>query len=448
MAEQVLTDFIRALRSADVRVSTGEAIDAVNAVKLIGYGDRQLLFDTLGCVLAKSPAEKLAHDRLFELYFSRTATPEPTSETESDGEARASDGPADLPDLLDLLQSGDEAQTAIAMERAAQDAGLANIRFSTQVPYFTQQMMQAMGVERLETEMLSAFRERTSDGDARAQELIDGRREMFTRARQHAQQAFDTFGAGATELFRQDFLSEKSISSLDRRDLERMRVLVEKMAKRLAVKHSRRKRKKNRGQLDIRKTLRSNAGFDGVPFDLAWKQTKRDRPKIVAICDVSGSVARTVRFLLMLLYSLNEVVPDIESFAFSGRLKDVSPILEAQNFNAAMDELINSIGLSSTDYGQSLSDLRTDHWQVIDRRATIIMLGDGRSNYGDPRVDLFKQASARAKQTIWLCPEPQSQWGTGDSEMLRYRPHCNRMVHVSTIKDLERIIDQILASYH
>ena len=47
MAEQVLTDFIRALRSADVRVSTGEAIDAAEAVKLIGYADRQRLLDTI-----------------------------------------------------------------------------------------------------------------------------------------------------------------------------------------------------------------------------------------------------------------------------------------------------------------------------------------------------------------------------------------------------------------
>jgi len=441
MAEQVLTDFIRALRSADVRVSTGESIDAVNAVKLIGYGDRTLLADTLRCVLAKSPAEKLAHDRLFDLYFSRKPLPAPT---EQSTDSRA-DGPGDL---LDLMQSGDEAQIAIAMEQAGQEVDLADIRFSTQVPYFTQQMMKSMGLDRLESEMMSAFKQRSPEGDAKAQDLIDGRKDMFMRAREHAQQAFDTYGAGATEQFRQDFLSEKSITSLDRRDLERMRALVEKMAKRLAVKHSRRKRKTNRGKLDVRKTLRANAGYDGVPFKLAWKQTKRDRPKIVAICDVSGSVAQTVRFFLMLLYSLNEVVPDIESFAFSGRLKNVGDILERQDFNPAMDQIINSIGMSSTDYGQSLSDLKTEHWRAIDRRATVIILGDGRSNYGDPRVDIFQEASQRAKQVVWLCPESENQWGSGDSEMLRYRPFCNKMVHVQTIKDLERVIDEVLSSYN
>lgn len=445
MAEQVLTDFIRALRSADVRVSTGEAIDAAEAVKLIGYADRQRLSDTLRCVLAKSPAEKVAHDRLFELYFSRK--PLPQSEPRSEEDAQTShqeDGPGDM---LDLLKSGDETAIAMAMERAGQDAGLQNIRFSTQVSYFAQRMMNALGVERLESEMMDAFRQRTEEGQEKAETLIEGRKQMFGRAREHAKQAFETYGAGATLAFREDVLAETALTALDVRDLGRMQVLVQKIAKRLAVKHSRRRRKKNRGQLDVRKTLRANAGFDGVPFDLAWKQTKRDRAKIVAVCDVSGSVARVVRFFLMLLYSLNEAVPDIDSFAFSGRLENVGEILETEDISAAMDQIINSIGMSSTDYGQSLSDLKMNHWNVLDRRTTLIILGDGRSNYGDPRLDLFREAAARVKRVIWLTPEGESLWGSGDSELNRYRPHCHTMKHVTTIKDLERILDEALARY-
>ncbi|MEM9841444.1 MAG: VWA domain-containing protein [Pseudomonadota bacterium] len=445
MAEQVLTDFIRALRSADVRVSTGEAIDAAQAVKLIGYADRQRLLNTLRCVLAKSPAEKLAHDRLFELYFSRQALPQtpPPDETAPD----ETDPPEGTGDMLDLLERGDETQIAVAMERAGQAAGLQDIRFSTQISYYAQQMMKALGVERLEGEMMQAFRARTEDGQAQAEALIEGRKQMFSRARQHAKQAFDTYGAGATLAFREDVLAETALTALDVRDLGRMQALVQKIAKRLAVKHSRRRRKKNRGQLDVRKTLRANAGFDGVPFDLAWKQKKRDRAKIVAVCDVSGSVARVVRFFLMLLYSLNEVVPEIESFAFSGRLEDVSDTLEGQEFASAMDKIINAIGMSSTDYGQSLSDLKMNHWSVLDRRTTLIILGDGRSNYGDPRVDLFQEAAARVKRVIWLSPESESLWGSGDSELPRYRPYCHTMKHVTTIKDLERILDEALSRY-
>lgn len=445
MAEQVLTDFIRALRSADVRVSTGEAIDAAEAVKLIGYADRQRLSDTLRCVLAKSPAEKVAHDRLFDLYFSRQALPQSAPpEASEQGDETESDGPGDI---LDLLETGDETAIAMAMERAGQEAGLQNIRFSTQVSYFAQQMMQSLGVERLEGEMMQAFRERTDEGQAYAEELIEGRKQMFGRAREYAKQAFETYGAGATLAFREDVLAETALTALDVRDIARMQALVEKIAKRLASKHSRRRRKKNRGQLDVRKTLRANAGFDGVPFDIAWKQTKRDRAKIVAVCDVSGSVSRVVRFFLMLLYSLNEVVPDIESFAFSGRLENVGETLETEDFAAAMDKIINKIGMSSTDYGQSLSDLKMNHWNALDRRTTLIVLGDGRSNYGDPRLDLFREAAARVKRVIWLTPEGESLWGTGDSELPRYRPHCHTMKHVTTIKDLERILDEALSRY-
>ena len=213
MAEQVLTDFIRALRSADVRVSTGEAIDAAQAVKLIGYADRQRLSDTLRCVLAKSPSEKLAHDRLFDLYFSRQAIPQQAPEEPQESpSADSSEGPGDL---LDLLETGDETAIAMAMERAGQEAGLQDIRFSTQVSYFAQQMMKSLGIERLEREMMDAFRERTEDGQARAEDLIEGRKDMFGRAREHAKQAFETYGAGATLAFREDVLAETALTALD-----------------------------------------------------------------------------------------------------------------------------------------------------------------------------------------------------------------------------------------
>ncbi|MEO1407047.1 MAG: VWA domain-containing protein, partial [Pseudomonadota bacterium] len=171
------------------------------------------------------------------------------------------------------------------------------------------------------------------------------------------------------------------------------------------------------------------------------------RPKIIAICDVSGSVSQYVRFLLMLLYAFRETVPDIRTFAFSGRLEDVDKTFEEFGFEAGMERIIKTIGMSSTDYGQALSDLRVGHWDAIDRRSTIIMLGDGRSNYGDPRLDLFKEAAARAKRVIWLCPEPQSLWGTGDSAIPRYQPHCAVLEEVASLKDLERAVDGVLAAY-
>ncbi|MEO0981696.1 MAG: VWA domain-containing protein [Pseudomonadota bacterium] len=444
-AERTLTEFVRALRSADVPVSTAEAIAAVEAVRLMGYQDKDVLKDSLRPVLAKSVDEASDFDRLFDLFFARRAP-----ETSGGGEGAQADGESEgeaPQDMVELAQSGDEAAIAMAIEQAGRDANVQDIRFSTQTAYYAQQMMKAMGVEKLESRLLDRLQAHTEEADAEAEALMGARRDMMRRAREHANAQFEVFGRGETDRFREDFLSEKRISDFDRSDHERMKALVAKMAKRLAVKHSRRRRKKNRGQLDVRRTLRRNAGRDSVPFDVHWKQKKRDRPKFIAICDVSGSVARYVRFLLLLLHSLNDVVPHFRAFAFSARLTDVGDWLDTDGFERAMERIVRDVGMGSTDYGQALSDLKVDHWNAIDRRTTLFILGDGRSNYADPRLDLFKEAAARAKRTIWLNPEGPSGWGTGDSVIPRYKPFCNTMEHVATLKDLERAVDTALAAY-
>ncbi len=464
--ERTITDFVRALRSADVNVSTAETLDAVQSLKLVGYEDRGLMKRALRSVLAKSEPEKDTYDRLFELFFSRDLTEDSRDQDQQNGEngessessssdqqpsmeAGESDSNETPQDLLQLAQNGDEAKIAVALENAANAAGVKQIRFSTQVSYFAQKMLKEMGVEKMEKSLLAAFKERTEEGDAAAQEMIDARKEMTLRAREYVQKQFDIFGAGATQQFREEFLAEKRINEMDRSDMDRMKPLVQKLAKRLAAKHSRRRRSKKRGQLDVRKTLRANSGRDGVPFDVFWRQTKKDRPKLVLICDVSQSVARYVRFLLLFLYCMKDVIPDIYTFAFSARLKDVGDHLDTglDGFEQAMQTIMTEAGWGSTDYGQALSDLRVNHWSVMDRRTTVIILGDARSNDGDPRIDLFEEAASRCKRVVWLNPEGRSLWGTGDSEMLRYAPHCSVIAHMQTLKDLERTIDEILSQY-
>ena len=444
--ERPLTNFIRALRSSEVRVSTGEALDAARTLKLIGYADRSMLKDSLACVLAKSPDEKVTFDELFELYFSRNDLPASSEQENRQTAPSGAEGAA--PDPVDLMESGDEAAISLALEKAAEAAGVEDIRFSTQVAYYAQQMLKQMGGESLQARLLEALQQGGKDGDAEAQRLIDIRRELTMRARERAEKAFDVFGAGETQQFRDDYAAEKKLSALDRSDMERMKRLVAKIAKRLAVKHSRRRKKRSRGQLDVRRTMRANAAFDGVPFNVIWRQKRKDKPKIVVICDVSGSVAQYVRFLLLLLWSMKDVVPDLHAFAFSFRLGAVDDVLSQNEFETAMAKILREYGMGSTSYGQAWSDLKIHHEQIIDRRTTLLVLGDARSNYGDPRVDLFREFAARAKRVIWLNPEGPALWGTGDSVIPRYRPFCAQVTYVATLKDLEHAVDEILSAYN
>ena len=459
--ERTLTAYIRALRQAGAAVSPSEAIDAARAVALVGYAERGTLKDLLGVVLAKTAEEKDLHERLFDLYFSRAlaaapstppGSPSPKGGGEEPGQAEGGDGeggderhPVD--DLVDLANTDDPGRTAVAMERAAAAAGVDEIRFASQGTYFTRRMLETMGIEALEARLMQRLETRTPEAQADAQTLIDARATLGRQARAFVDQRFEVFGRAATETFMNTAVSNRALDKLSLRDMERMKAVVARMAKRLAVRHARRRKIRNRGRLDVRRTLRANAGYDGVPFEVVWKKKHRDRPKIVAVCDVSGSVAAYVRFLLMFLYALQETVADLGAFAFSNELQDVSLPLKRLPFEAAFEHILFEVGSGGTDYGQALVDLKNNYWEQIDRRTTVLVLGDGRSNMTDPRLDLFAEMADRAKRVVWLCPEPAGRWGSGDSEILRYRPFCTHLSHCATALDLEQALDEILLAY-
>ena len=166
-------------------------------------------------------------------------------------------------------------------------------------------------------------------------------------------------------------------------------------------------------------------GHGGVPFDIVWKHPVVDRPKIVGICDVSGSVAAAAQFLLLFRYSLKEVVARMDAFAFSNRLVPVGDILEDKSAEVAIAGVLKTIGMRSTDYGQALQDFCDLHLNKLDSHTTVIILGDARTNYVDPRLDLMRQINERARAVIWLNPEPESFWSRGNSEMEKYLRFCH-----------------------
>jgi len=444
--ERVLAAFVRALRAAGSPVSTSETIDAVKAVGFIGYGNRQVLKDSLAAVLAKSESEKSTFDALFELYFNRETPPPGQAPQESEADEGGEDGEMDLDvdALMQLAGRGAEG-AAYAIEQAAAAAGAENIRFATQIPQFTRRALQLLGVGRLDERILKRLQDGYGDSDKATKAMMAARQKLHELARERVAKYFEIYGRSATENFQNDIVANRAIDNLGEYDMARMKTLVAKLAKRLADRHSRRRRLKNRGVLDVRKTIRRSTAHDGVPFDLAWKFKKKDRPRIVVLCDVSGSVARYVQFLLMLLYALHEKVVDLQAFAFSAHLSDVDADLRDNDFEDAMTKILRRVG-GSTDYGKALEEL-SELTNVVDRRTTVLVLGDARSNYGNPRLDLFGELADRTKRIVWLNPEVPSLWGFGYSCIFQYRPFCTSLSHCATMTDIERAIDDILKAY-
>jgi len=449
-----LAGFIRALRVAGAHASTAEAIDAARTMALVGFGDRASLKASLGVVLAKSVEEKVIHDRVFDLYYSLPEKPEdPDQDRKQDsaaqeGAANERTGDAEVDALLDLAdgRQGRDALDA-ALRRAAGQAGVDDIRFSSQTSFFVRKMLAEMGIAPLEARLLERLGQASAEAQAEAQALGAARDLLQRQARALVEQRFDLFGRPATENFMTEVAVRRPLGRMGPPDIDRMKIAVARMAKRLAAKHSQRLRIRLHGQLDFRRTLRANAGLDGVPVNLSFKHKRRDKPRLVVVCDVSAAVAAHVRFLLLFLYALHGTVTDLRSFGFSHRLQDVAAPLETMPFDDAMELILREVGGGATDYGRAWVDLRDQHWDCIDRRTTVLVLGDGRSNQTDPRLDIFAELADRAKRVVWLCNEPEVRWGSGDSCMLQYRPLCTHVTHCASAADLERAIDEALQAY-
>lgn len=455
-----LAGFVRALRAAGAQASVAEAIDAARAVALVGYADRETLKSSLSVALAKSEEEKAICDEVFELFFRLPARsqesdqPDEGADPGDGGQQSPRTGDADVDALLDLAEqqaNGDSGAMAAAVQRAGQQAGVDDIRFQSQTAYLTRQLLEAMGIRKLEQLQQPGSGQAEGDageaGTALRQTLAAARARLQREARAHVERRFALFGKPATEAFMAEVAVQRPLGRMSPADMDRMKTAVARMAKRLAQRHSHRRRITLRGQLDLRRTIRANAGHDGVPVTLHFKHKRVDKPRIVAVCDVSGSVAAHVRFLLLFLYALQGTVADLQAFAFSNHLRDVGPPLENLPFDDAMALILKEVGGGSTDYGQAWQDLYDRHWNLIDGRTTVLVLGDGRSNQTDPRLDLFAELAARAKHVVWLSPEGEGRWGTGDSALLQYRPFCTHLSHAATAADLERAIDEALSAY-
>ena len=466
----MIADFVRILRAADIRVSPAETLDAAEIFDTIGFDDRNILKHALGQTLAKTEMEKLAFDEAFETYFRLPEeTPPPMAAAQEEGETddksaeqnsgegqaqeAAQEGnpeggqeggaPSDSANqsLTEMLENNDTAALQAAMQQAATEAGLANAKLFTQQGMFSRRIMEAMGLAELE----ARIRHMNDGGETEeADKLREGRARLFDAVQDFVERQIAMRTKNAGRLLREDALSRIRLSNLDKSDMKIMRELIRKLAKRLASRHSRRRKKAQRGVLDIRRTMRANVAYDGKLFNLAWRRVKVERPKLIVLCDVSGSVAAVSRFFLMFLYSLDEVMPKTRSFVFSNRAGEITDVLQEGDLEEAMENALKQYGGGSTDYGMSMMDLAEATLDAVDKKTTLMVLGDARSNYGDPGHLVLKEFYERAGRVIFLNPEPETVWDTGDSEMKKLGAYCTHKQTCNSVKHVERVLDDLL----
>ena len=496
--DRPLANYIRALRNSEVRISTAETLDAFNTVELVGYRDRAFLKRSLSVVLSKTADEKETFDNCFDQFFSiediRGETESAAADADEEhGDTEGGDGEgggaggdpdqqprganaassskkkkskgalsaqadAEEPDLGpgemsetssnlgQLLMLDSRVELTVAMAAAGEAVELIEIQVFTQKGLYTRRIMEQMGLADLNRE-ISTLRDSAQVPERRlGQELRRRRDWLREQIRDYVEKQFLLHADASGKRLREELLRKVKLSNVEHRSFRLIQEIVYKMAKRLSSLHSRRKKVFKRGQLNITRTLRKNMSYDGAIFDLQWKSVKIDRPKVFAICDVSGSVANYARFMLMFLYSLEDVMPKVRSFAFSSDLAEVTDLFDRNSIEDAIAKTLRDYGGGSTDYGQALQDFKKLCLDDIDNRTTIIILGDARNNYGDPRTDIMKELYDRCKRLIWLNPEPRSSWTVGDAEMRKYTAYCHQADECNSLMHLERVVGNLLRS--
>jgi len=458
-----LVSFIGALRKHDVRISTAETLDAMRVMALIGYSERDTLKMALASTLAKTKEEKALFDHCFELFYggerlkmseaqqdNDQANDKPGSDkhSNSDLQQEIADNPQvkealDSP-LVQMLMENDPAKLTAAMAKAASEVSMEKLRYFTQTGQYSRKLLEQLDTSQIDDSIAKLQGIQNSTADFVIDILQNRKQQLREIAKQQIEEHLLLTANAEGRKLQEDVLRSAKLSSLERKHFDQLQELVRKLAKKLSSRHSQRMRVEKRGKLDVAKTLRKNVHLDGIMFETYWKKKRKDQPKVIALCDISNSVAAYAKFLLLFLYSLSDVIPKVRSFAFSNRTGEVTDLFNRYDAAQATEMAFKQWGQGSSDYGQSLVDFADLCLEQIDNNTTVIILGDARNNYGEARLDVLQKVYNRAKTVIWLNPERRSQWDTGDSEMRRYQSASHFATECQSLQQLERTVDQLL----
>lgn len=460
--EDRIVAFIQALRAAGVRVSLAESADGMRAIDTLGIQDRELFKAALRTTLVKEQADFPTFDQLFAVFFNIGAPP-----MQQLGNGMSEQNQQQLQQALDKLMQelGDrlrgllqrltngEGLTREELEALAQRSSMNRTRsISPQMQrYIMQQMEKQLGLEQLQQlldKLEQALQEAGMNQEGRDQVRAMAQQNAESLEQQIEQYVGQNMARQMADQMRHDpihNLMNQPIDELTPREIDMLRDEVRRMAARLKTRAALRNRRQHQGTLDAKATIRHAQRYGGVPIELKYKK-KRLKPKLTVICDVSTSMRPHASFMLTLMYELQDAVARTHSYAFIDDMHDITADFVAQRPQQAIQAVLERIrpGYYSTDLGASLSTFCRNHLDAVDRRTTVIVLGDGRNNYRDPRIDCIETIKRHAKRVLWFTPEQQRQWGTGDSDMHRYAPLMDHIHYVSTLQQLGDAIDHLL----
>ena len=452
-----LTDFAGQLRDIGVPVGLTEVVDAAAAIREIPSPSQGQLRSALAATLIKNHAHRALFDLAFDDYLAELSggppaaaglPPEPAG-LDDQGRLRR------FRDLLTAALAADDqaALRSLAALAVARYAGLEPGRVHGTSVY----LLRTLRVLQLDAIIAAAQAAAglaepaapTVAGRLLASE-VGARADQLTRYLEAAvrQSMIADLGREAVQAATwRPPPGEADLAFAQPADFAALRQAIPGLSRKLQL---RLQRVQSPGRaVDFRRTIRRSLATGGVPAEVVHRRADPPRPELVVLADVSGSVAQFATFTLYLLHSLSRHFGRVRSFAFIDGIDEVTQTARLHDDPAVAARLIianrNLIWFDGhSDYGHALESFVSRWGSTVSPRATVLILGDGRSNYRDPSAGSLRDLARRASAVHWLNPEPRASWGTGDSAIADYRPHCASVTECRTFSQVARFVEALV----
>jgi uncharacterized protein with von Willebrand factor type A (vWA) domain len=450
--------FVAGARAAGLRIATSEVLDCLSHLQFVDPLEEPRFKAVLQTNFAKSRREQAHFERVYRLFFhelrqdiSIAGSPELAEPIRmilqtlqaavgSDPSLRAlvdflAGDPAGLLERLPSPLTGGRPQAGPAAGGGG--TGGRRLELAERIRMLQEQLGQAVADRRdvlgweERRDLAEHFQDRLNAAQRLMSEPLEHREAMGERKPSYRHVV--------------DELGEVHFASLTPREVAAMREAIEQLVRRLKDRVSRRRAAHRRGVLDVKKTLRRAAAFQGVPLEVFYRRRSPRKAKIVTLCDVSGSVWSAARFMLNMLYSLQECFAQVRSFIFVAGIEEVTEVFKRYAINPAIDKILKEAQIdyhAATDYGRSLTDFRRGYLDILNRQTTLIVIGDGRCNYTHPEDRILAEMRSRSRRLIWLNPEARQFWYSGDSEMRVFEAVCDE---VRPCQNLNQLLEFITA---
>ena len=452
--------FAEELRAEGLAVGTSELLDAFGALGEVSWTEESAFRETLAATLAKSPEDRRVFDLVFERFFFRAAEAAAMEQGVREGPAGAGSEDEDedgitggeqidydnlREQLLQAIRDGDESAmrdlarlAIVAFGRRGEGSGVLGVD--------VQRIRRALG---LRSEPGGPVRE--TEGELPPPPLT---RDQIRRFEQLLRRELERAQIERT----QSLPPSRPLNELDRalpsgplQDLAAVHRVVAQLKRRLATQGHETRGRRRHAHVDVRRTMRASLQTGGVPVELKYRPRRPKRPELYVLCDVSTSVTSASVFFLSVLHALHDAFRKMRSFVFVERISEVTEVFERErSFRAVSDAISKDAGVADvsgyTDYGRVWREFLGSVADDLHPRATVIVLGDARTNGRDPRADVFASIVALAGRTFWLNPEPRLYWNYGDSVISAYEQHCEAY-ECWTTRQLEDFVKALTRPY-